>query len=99
MNRKSYNTNILTECQERFNNFYIVICSGNIVNQMFNYCMAEGIKIMVEKISETEYKFKNAEVIWCTDNTIKNNIDYPCMYPYPNSCHACEYYKLEGELR
>lgn len=57
MRKGMYDFNILSECQQHFKKFNEVTCSGYTVNQFFTYCMTEGAKITVEKISETEYKF------------------------------------------
>ena len=57
MKKGKYDFNNLIECKEHFIKFNKVVCSGYTVNQFFNHCMTEGIKILVEKISETEYQF------------------------------------------
>ena len=57
MRKGQYDFNTLSECKEHFTKFNEVTCSGYTVNQFFTYCMAEGIKIQVEKISDTQYYF------------------------------------------
>jgi len=57
MKKGSYDFNVLQECQKHFAKFNEATCSGYTVNQFFTYCMTQGLKITVEKISETEYKF------------------------------------------
>jgi len=57
MKKGMYDFNDLLQCKLHLRKHGEVICSGYIVVNMFNFCMAEGVKITVEKISETEYKF------------------------------------------
>lgn len=58
MKKTFYDFNTLSDCQKHFETYNEVVCSGYTVTPMFYYFMTKGIKIQVEKLSDTQYEFK-----------------------------------------